>query len=362
MVRFGAALFLGRMLPRWSRDRVFEAAYHELLVDYLDTGHSAGGPQPPPPSSTPGRLWRRTRFELRAVVMALECWRLLLAGRFGRDQLRAGTAPPPNRPNRRGNPMESFIRDLKYSARQLFKAPAFTATAVLIVAIGTGANTAAFSVVNAMLFRPLPFERPGELVDIYQDSDDGEPNSTSYPAYRDIAAYDDLFAGVTATFMTSTSVQREDGLAPMSIEFSPSNYLEVLGLRATIGRWFEPLEDVAGGEAVTVLTHRAWQGKFAGDPDILHTVLHVNGAPVTVLGVGPQGYDGFLPLNKVDGWLSLSSLGPVLGAYPMATLEQRGDHWFVVKARLRDSVTATQVQEAMNGLAARLGGLVGLGR
>ena len=352
MVRFAAALLLGRMLPRWSRDRVFEAAYQELLADYFAAGDAAGGPGPPP--SSPGHLWRRTRFELRAVVMALECWRLLLVGRFGRDQLPAGNAPLPNRPARGGNPMESFIRDLKYSARQLLKAPAFTATAVLIVAIGIGANTAAFSVVNAMLFRPLPFERPGELVDIYQDSDDGEPSSSSYPAYRDIAAYDDLFAGVTATFVTSTSLQREDGLVPMLIEFSPSNYLGVLGLRATIGRWFEPLEDVAGGEAVIVLTHRAWQEKFAGDPDTLGSVLRLNGAPVTVVGVGPEGYDGFLPLSAVDGWLSLSSLGSVLGAYPMATLEQRGDHWFSVKARLRDDVTTTQVQEAMNGLAARL--------
>ena len=250
--------------------------------------------------------------------------------------------------------MESFIRDLKYAARQLFRAPAFTATAVLIVAIGIGANIAAFSIVNAMLFRPVSFERPGELVDIYQDSDDGEPNSSSYPAYLDIVAYEDLFSGVTATYVGSTSLQREDGLVPMLIEYTLSNYLEVLGLRAAIGRWFEPLEDVAGGEAVTVLTHRAWQEKFAGGPDILGTVLRLNGASVTVVGVGPEGYDGVLPLNLVDGWLSLSSLGPVQGSYSMATLEQRGDHWFLVKARLRDDVTTSQAQEAMDGLAARL--------
>ena len=140
----------------------------------------------------------------------------------------------------------------------------------------------------------------------------------------------------------------------MLVEYSPSNYLEVLGLRTTIGRWFEPSEDVAGGEAVTVLAHRAWQEKFGGDPDILGTVLRVDGAPVTVVGVGPEGYNGLVPLNTIDGWLSLSSLGPTKGSYVMATLEQRGDHWFFVKARLRDDVGATQAQEAMNGLAARL--------
>ena len=99
MVRFSAALLLGRLLPRWWRDRVFEASYHELLADYLAAGARHAGP---------GHLWRRTSCELRAVVMALECWRLLLAGRFGRDQLPAGrdqlpagNAPPPNRPPRR---------------------------------------------------------------------------------------------------------------------------------------------------------------------------------------------------------------------------------------------------------------------
>ena len=352
MVRFDIALLLGRLLPTWSRDRVFESAYHELLAEYLAEGDVA---------ARPARLWRRGRFELRAVGMALECWRLLLIGRFGRDEmpagnarLPAGNAAPPNRPHRRGALMESFARDLKYASRQLFKAPIFTATAVLIVAIGIGANTAAFSVVNAMLFRPLPFADPGQLVDIYQDSDDGEPNSSSYPAYRDIAGYGDLFTGVTATFVSSTSLQREDGLVPMSVEFSPSNYYEVLGLRVTIGRWFEPVQDVSGGAPETVLTHRAWQEKYGGDAAILGTVLRMNGSPVTVVGVGPEGYNGFLPLNAIDGWLSLSSLGPVNSEYAMATLEQRGDHWFFIKGRLRDGVTATQVQEAMNALAAQL--------
>jgi len=344
MVRFHAASLLSRGLPAWTRNRVFAAAYDDLLADYLTSRPAASG-------AARGRL--RLAFETRATLMALECWRLLLVDRFRRDPLPAG-APPPNRAPRKGNPMESFIRDINYAVRQLVKAPVFTATAILIVAVGIGANTAAFSIVNAMLFRPQPFERSWELADIYQDSDQGEPNSTSFPAYRDIAAYDDLFSGVAATFVSSSSMQEGDGLTRVQLEVSTSNYLEVLGLRPSIGRWFEDTEDNAGGGAVAVLSYSAWQTMFGGDPDILGSVMRLNGAGVTVIGVGPAGYSGYMPLNAVDMWLSLSSLGPVMGEYSMATLEQRGDHWFFVKARLRDGVTKVQAQEAMDGLAARL--------
>jgi len=250
--------------------------------------------------------------------------------------------------------MDSLARDVRYAVRQLIKSPAFTSTAVLIVALGIGANTAAFSVVNAMLLRPQPFERPDELVDIYQDSDDGEPNSTSFPAYRDMAAHDDLFTGVAATFSSSASLQRNEGLAQALVEFSTSNYLEVLGLRPSLGRWFEAIEDQPGGEPVAVLTHRAWQAKFGADPGILGQTVRLNGAPITVVGIGPEGFNGYLPLNAIDMWVSLSSLGPLHGEYAAATLEQRGDHWWFAKARLREGVTPQRVQEAMNGLADRL--------
>jgi predicted permease len=345
MVRLRVAELLGRPLPSWTRLRVFRAAYDDLLGDYLLARRNA----------KTARRWKlRLTFETRALVMTLECWRLALRDRIRAEPLPRRSAPPPDTPPRRENPMDSFLRDLRYAVRQLAASPVFTATAVLIVAIGIGANTAAFSVVNAMLLRPQPFERPEELVDIYQDSDDGQPNSSSFPAYRDIAAYEDLFAGVAATFVSSTRLQRDDALTQAQIEFATSNYLQVLGLRPTIGRWFDATEDRAGGEAVAVLSYRAWQEEFGADPGVLGTVLRMNGAPVTVVGVGPQGYNGYLPVNVVDAWLSLSSLGPLNGAYAMATLEERGDHWFFVKARLRQGVTAAQAQEAMSGLAARL--------
>jgi putative ABC transport system permease protein len=287
--------------------------------------------------------------------MTLECWRLALRDRIHPEPPPGGSAPPPSAtPPRSENLMESFLQDLQYAVRQLLKAPIFTATALLIVAVGIGANTTAFSVVNAMLLRPQPFERPEELVDIYQDSDDGQPNSSSFPAYRDMAAYEDLFSGAAATYMASARLQRDESLTQAQIEFATANYFEVLGLRPSIGRWFSETEDSAGGEAVAVLSYRTWQEQFGANPGVLGTVLRMNGAPVTVVGVGPRGYNGYLPVNVVDAWVSLSSLGPLQGPYSMATLQERGDHWFMVKARLRQGVTPAQAQEAMSGLAARL--------
>lgn len=330
------------LLPPTTTDRIFEPAYQEILAEYCSARRDA------PPLA---RFVLRAVYELRALLLTLECWRLLL-----RDHVRGGGAEPApgNLNSRQGSPMDSFARDLKYALRQLLRAPLFSATAVIIVAVGIGANTAAFTIVNAMLLRPQAFERADELVDIYQDSDDGEPNSSSFPAYRDVAAYEDLFSGVAATYVTSTRWERDGALLPADIEFSSSNYLEVLGLRPTIGRWFDDSHDRAGAEAVAVLSHRTWQEQFGADPGILGTVLRMNGSPVTVIGVGPPRLTGYLPLNAVDAWVSLSSLGPINGEYSMATLEQRGDHWFFVKARLRQGVTVAQAQEAMNSLAARL--------
>jgi len=345
MVRFRIADGLARLLPAVARRRVFEPSVDDLLAAYLTRRQGTVG----------AARWRlRAAFELRALGTALECWRLLFSDRLRSQPQPGAPAPPPNSAPRRGKPMEAIARDLKYAVRQLLRAPVFTATAVLIVALGIGANTAAFSVVNAMLLRPQPFERPSELLDIYQDSDDGQPNSSSFPAYMDVASYEDLFSGVAATAVMSSNLQRDGGLVPISIEYATSNYLDVLGLRPSIGRWFTGLEDRAGAGAVAVLSYHTWQENYGGDPGVLGTVLRMNGAPVTVVGVGPAGYSGYLPLNAVDAWMSLSSLGPLMGEYAMATLQQRGDHWFFIKARMRQGVTPAQVREAMNGLAARL--------
>ncbi len=257
---------------------------------------------------------------------------------------------------KRGSPAESLYQDTKHAVRRLLKSPAFTATTMLIVALGIGANTAIFSIVDAFLFRPPPFERPEELVWIYQDSDDGRPSSNSYPAYLDMAAHENLFSGVTAMIngRAARHVTETGETRSLTVSWVTSSYFPVLGLSPSRGRWLEPVHDVPGGEPVAVVSHRAWQNRFGGEAGILGRQVRLNGATVTLIGVGPEGYDGALPGVANDFWLSLSSAGPVGGDFYWRTLERRQDHWFLTIARLRPGVSVRQAQAAMNLLAQRL--------
>ncbi|MEJ2238045.1 MAG: ABC transporter permease, partial [Gemmatimonadales bacterium] len=258
--------------------------------------------------------------------------------------------------SRRGVSVEPFLLDAKQSIRRFAQSPGFTVMALLILGLGIGANAAMFSVVDAFLFRPPPWERPEEVVWIYQDSDDGDPSSSSFPAYRDMATHTDLFTGVTAVIPGQSARQMTDegDARQVTVSYVTAGYLSVLGLHPSRGTWFENGHDHPGAQPVAVVSHRAWQNSFAGDPEIIGRRVRLNGGSATIIGVGPRGYDGVIPGLQVDYWLSISAAGPVGGDFYWATLEHREDHWFWVLARLQPGVTAQQAQAAMDVLAQRL--------
>ena len=249
--------------------------------------------------------------------------------------------------------MDSLWKDFHYATRRLFQAPLFSALAVVILALGIGANVAIFSIANTFLFQPLPFSEPQRLVDIYQDSDDGEPASNSFPAYRDIASHTQLFSSVAASYIFSASLQTEDRAQPVLIEYATASYLPTLGLEPTVGRWFEPAEDGLGAGAATVVSYHSWRARHGSDPDILGKTIQLNGSSVTVVGVGPESYSGG-PAIVVDYWLSISSLGVTAPPWAAGTLERRQDHWFLVRARLEAGVSPEAAQDGMTALATRL--------
>jgi macrolide transport system ATP-binding/permease protein len=247
--------------------------------------------------------------------------------------------------------------DLRDAFRRLAAAPGFTIAAVLILAIGIGGSTAIFSAVDAFAIRNLPYERPHELVRIYQDSDDGRPESNSYPAYIDIASHDSLFSNVGAVMPegSGTLLTPSGDAEIVQLEFATSSYFPVLGLHPGLGRWFVVAEDKPGAPPVAVLTHHAWLRRFAGDPAIVGRAVRLSGTIVTIVGVGPEEYNGFVPGLASEFWLSISSLGPVGGSFRERTLTRREDHWFQVIARLAPGGTIQQAQSAMTTLAERLG-------
>jgi len=168
-----------------------------------------------------------------------------------------------------GGGMDGWGQDFRYSVRRLIRSPGFSLAALAILSLGIGVNSAAFSVVNALLFQTPPFEEPERLVEILQDSDGGGPSSTSYPAYLDIRDHEDLFDGVAARAGGTATLDIDGSLYPLNLEHATSEYLPLLGLRPSRGRWFDETEDRLGGAPVAVLSYRMWQNRFGMEPDIL---------------------------------------------------------------------------------------------
>jgi putative ABC transport system permease protein len=250
---------------------------------------------------------------------------------------------------------ETLARDTRHSLRRLMRDWRFTTAAVLILGLGIGANTAIFSLVNAVLFRRASLPEPGRLVDIYQRSaDPGGQDFNSYPAYLDMAEYTDVFLRTTAASIPHGATYQHEGvLRSAVIENATATYLSVLGLRPSLGRWFTAAENTRGAPVVAALGHHIWTRRFGADPGVIGRTIRIDGVPVTIVGVGPAGYNGTINVGIVtDFWLPIASLE----AFGMAdALERRpNESIFLVKARLRDGVTVAQAQAAMDILGRRL--------
>lgn len=186
---------------------------------------------------------RLTRARALGAVATLHFWLVMLRDVFttaAAEHLRPSVRPVVVS---RGEPMSSLVYDLRHAARRLRKSPFFTISAVLLLAVGIGLNATVFNLVDTLVYRPVPFANPERLVHIYQDSDDGDPGSTAFPAYRDIAAHTDIFAGVAAVSPDGAIWETVDGARPVAVTYATASYLPMLGLRPFAGRWFDPEHD-----------------------------------------------------------------------------------------------------------------------
>ena len=184
--------------------------------------------------------------------------------------------------------MDLLMQDVRYAVRRLAASPLFALMAILIVGVGIAANTTVFSVVNAVLLRPLPFANPDRVVNVYQDSDEGAPESSSFPAYRAIAERREVFASAAAVFNTTVTAETGSGVRPSFVEFATSSYFPVLGVSVSRGRWFSSAEDVAGAPATAVVSDHAWRTRFGSDP-MTRSGLAIVAAPVMRL-TGPSRF------------------------------------------------------------------------
>lgn len=236
--------------------------------------------------------------------------------------------------------LEDARRDASHGLRLLLSHPGTTATAVLSLAVGIGANTAVFTVANALLFRaPLGVVEPERLVDIGIGRGDGGFNPGSYPTYLDIRRRASTLDGVYAQemFPQALSLAIPGSVAtPESVfgHFVTTSYFEVLGTRAASGRLFGAADgEQPGASPVVVLSHRYFARRFGADPGVVGRTVLVNGYPLTVIGVAPPGFQGTGVLAG-ELWVPLN-MAPQVGAQDPAIFAARAAGWLVMGGRLK---------------------------
>ena len=186
--------------------------------------------------------------------------------------------------------MESLMQDLKYAARVLLKSPGFVLIAVLTLALGIGANTALFSVVNGVLLRPLPFPRPNELVVLSEKTANFDSSSISYPNFLDWQRSNSSFSSVAAYRSDDFSITGSGEAERVRVGMISAGFFETLGVNPTRGRLFTADEDRKGTAPVALLSTGLWQRKFGSAPDIIGKRITMNGDSYSVIGVIPASF------------------------------------------------------------------------
>jgi predicted permease len=247
--------------------------------------------------------------------------------------------------------LETFLQDIRYGLRQLRRNPGFTLVGVLTLGLGIGANTAIFSMVNALLLRPLPAANPDELVRFYAVAPDGRlQRNSSYLNYIDYREASGVFSGLTASNLSPVSLQSGEGSEQRMAEVVSGNYFAVLGVNAAHGRTLLESDDRPGAQVV-VVSHHLWQNRFAADPQLIGKTLFLNGDAYSVVGIAAEGFPGTFEGLFMDLWVPLEAAAHWIS--PDA-LRNRDSPAFRLLGRLQPRVTIPQAQAAMDTVAARL--------
>ena len=253
--------------------------------------------------------------------------------------------------------MTTLFSDLRYALRQLRKSPGFTVTAVLTLALGIGANTAIFSVINGLFFHSLHIRQESRLVMLgfQQKGNPWRPNF-SLPEYRDLRSQtQSVFSGLAA---------EQVGIDGLSMRFSrpdriftdyvTGNYFQVLGVQPLLGRFFLPSEGkTPGADPVMVLSYAYWKQHFAGDPNVIGRQVSLNGHPITVIGITPEDFHGIQTVLGIQGYLPQEMVVTIENT-PLALQDKRSNRSWLIYARLQPGVTTQEANAALAVVASRL--------
>ena len=244
------------------------------------------------------------------------------------------------------NLLGDLLQDLRFGIRMLLKNPGFTIVAIIALALGIGANTAIFSVVNTVLLRPLPYKNPERLVMVWEEnSKQGFPRDTPAAAnYIDWRDQNHVFESMSA--MTDVSFNLTGTGEPERIDGHrvSGNLFQLLGVEPQLGRAFLPEEDRAGANHVVILSHGLWQRRFGSDPAIVGRPINLDGQSYAVVGVMPKGFE--FPSRTDQLWVPI--------AFTSKEAEQRGNHYLAVIARMKPGISLENAQAEMTTIAKRL--------
>ena len=248
--------------------------------------------------------------------------------------------------------METLFQDLRYGFRMLIQKPAFTFIIVIALAIGIGATTAIFSVVNAVLLRPLSFDAPDKIMIVWntEEKEKADQFSVSYPDFIDWRERNQSFEQLAAYSTRDFTMTGAGEPVRLRGAMVTGDLFPILGIRPRLGRFFMPEEDKLGARAA-ILSHRMWQQHFASDLQVCDKAITINGQSYTVVGVMPAGF-AFPVQNDpvIDFWMTTAILQE--GTVPLTV--QRGNHAMEVIGRLKDGVTLEQAQADMSAIAGTL--------
>jgi putative ABC transport system permease protein len=325
---------IARRLARLGLHPVREAEIAEELAQHLDDRYEQslqGG-------ATTEEAYRAALLELTEGD--------LLAQELGRVEGRAGREPVEPGEPRRVSVFGDFWQDLRYSLRTLVKNPGFTAVAVIALALGIGANSAIFSVVNTVLLSPLPYKDPDRLVMVWEDdTKGGYPRDTPAVAnYIDWRDQNQVFEGMAATAEASFNLTGTGDPERLEGQLVSASFFPLLGVEPQLGRVFLPEEDRPGVNNVVLLSHGLWQRRFGSDPNVVGKPVTLNGGTGTVVGVMPPQFQH--PGEKAELWVPIG--------FTPEQEASRGRHYLKVLARMKPGVTLAQAQAEMSAIAARL--------
>ena len=259
--------------------------------------------------------------------------------------------------------METLWRDLKYGLRTLSRSPGFTLIAVLSLALGIGANTAIFTLTNAVFLNPLPIEDPSHVLQVFTVDHTTKTvvanltrTAVSFPNYKDFRDQNTVFTELAGFLQIGVTMTGRGDPQPGNAMLVSANYFDTLGVKAALGRTFSPGEDKQeGGNPLTVLSWAMWQKEFAGDPGVLGKTVEFNSVPYTVIGVTPPGFKGTLTvINPEIAFLPMSMHAQALPSAFEQLFNERRMRLINVLGRLKPEVSQAQATAAIATIATQL--------